>query len=133
MGRKKKPTRKYKPRNEFRYNNSYSGGGHPNYVFGETDTKYKSLSLTHSPDEKYRYVKLQNNPDSKDERPAYLELKPKTAKKSYYTESNPDMQFSKSDMSIVRQTIKRYKKSTNKKPKNWYIKKAKWKKEKKDM
>ena len=47
--RKKKSTRKYEPRNEFRYNNSPRAGGHPHFVFGETKTHYKSLVLTSHP------------------------------------------------------------------------------------
>lgn len=113
MARKKKPTRKYKPKNEFRYNNSRSGKGHPNYVFGETENKYKSLGLTTHPKEKYHYIKLPDNPDKSDKRYSYVEVKPKTASKRYYSEPLNDFKFSKNDMSIIRQLIKRYKKSTN--------------------
>lgn len=113
MARKKKPTRKYKPKNEFRYNNSKSGAGHPNYVFGETNTSYKSLSITHSPDKRYKHVQLQNNPNPKDGRNAYLELKPKTARKEYYSVPLSGWNFSKPDMAVVRHTTKKYKKAMN--------------------
>ena len=113
MARKKKPTRKYKPKNEFRYNNSPTAKGHPNYVFGETDKKYKSFGITHSPSKNYNSVRLAVNPNPKDKTSAYIEVKPKTANKKYYSEPLKDFKFSKSDMSIIRQLIKRYKKSTN--------------------
>ena len=35
--------------------------------------------------------------------------------------------FAKEDMPVVRHTIKKYKKATNKKPKNWYVFKKKYK------
>ena len=113
MARKKKPTRKYKPKNEFRYNNSKSGVGHPNYVFGETNTSYKSLSITHRPNILYKNVLLSVNPNPNDKSDAYLELKPKTARKEYYSKPLIGWNFSKVDMPIVRHTTKKYKKATN--------------------
>lgn len=111
--RKNKQTRKYKPRNEFRYNNSPSGGGHPNYVFGEKGKNYKSLGLTHNPDKKYSHIKLSKNPNEADKTDSHVEVKAKTANKRYYSEPLSGYAFTKSDMSIIRQLIKRYKKSTN--------------------
>ena len=55
MARKKKPSRKYQPRNEFRRNKSASAQGHYDYVFGETKTHYKSMGLTTHPAEGYKY------------------------------------------------------------------------------
>jgi len=111
--RKNKQTRKYKPRDEFRYNNSPAAKGHPNYVFGETKLKYKSFGITHSPSKNYRYIRLNDNPNSNDKTTAYVEIQPKTANKRYYSEPLSGYKFSKDDMSIIRQLIKRYKKSTN--------------------
>lgn len=113
MARKKKPTRKYKPKNEFRYNNSPSGAGHKNYVFGETQNKYKSLSLTSHPKSDYPYIKLRSNPENGNSADSYVETHPKTAKKKYYSEPLKDYKFSDEDMSIIRHLIKKYKKSTN--------------------
>ena len=43
MSRKKTQTRKYKPKNEFRYNHSNTAQGHPDYIFGETNAgKYRN-------------------------------------------------------------------------------------------
>lgn len=113
MARKKKPTRKYKPKNEFRYNNSPSGGGHKNYIFGETQNKYKSLSLTSHPQSDYPYIKLRSNPEKGNSSDSYVEIHPKTAKKKYYSEPLKGYKFSDEDMSIIRHLIKKYKKSTN--------------------
>ena len=125
MGRKKKQSRKYKPRNEFRYNDSPLADGHPHYVFGEINGKYKSLGLTRSPVEGIRHVPLTRNPnpDSKDK--SYLQLRVHTAKKDYYDDPLKGWKFAKADMPVVRNTIKKYKKSTNRKPKLWYEKKRK--------
>lgn len=113
MSRKKKQSRKYKPKNEFRTNNSPITKGHPNYVFGETNKKYKSFGITHSPSKNYTSVRLKTNPNPKDKTTAYVEVKPKTANKKYYSEPLPNWKFSKDDMSVIRHLIKKYKKSTN--------------------
>ena len=55
-GKKEETDAKNKPKNEFRYNVSNIAMSHPHYIFGETaNGKYKSLGLTHTPDEKHRY------------------------------------------------------------------------------
>ena len=67
MARKRnKQTRKFKPRNEFRRNNSPLAQGHPNFVFGETQSgKYKSLGLTTHPDDDHIHYHMSENPDPK--------------------------------------------------------------------
>lgn len=117
MSRKKKPTRKYKPRNEFRRNKSPLAENHPHYIFGEVNGKYKSLGLTRHPVEGIRHVKLKKNPNPNSSDDSYLQLRVHTAKKSYYGKPLEDWKFSKDDMAIVRHRIKQYKKSTNRKPK----------------
>ena len=118
MARKKKQSRKYTPRNEFRINDSPLAEGHPHYVFGETASgKYKSLGLTTHPVKGIKHVRLHKNPEPNNNDESYLQMRVHTAKKSYYTEPLPDWSFSKEDMSIVRHRTKEYKKSTNRKPK----------------
>lgn len=118
MARKKKPTRKYKPKNEFWINSSPLAQGHPHYVFGETSNgKYKSLGLTTSPVDEISHVKLHKNPEPGNTSPSYLQMRVHTAKKKYYTKPLPDWAFSKQDMYVVRHRIKKYKKSTNRKSK----------------
>ena len=132
MSRKKKPTRKYKPCNEFRRNKSASAQGHYDYVFGETETHYKSLGLTTHPSGGYIYYALLENPDPQDDRKSYLHLNVRSTNKKYLDEApKSGWKFSKQDMSVARHIIKDYKKRTNRKPKDWYIKKRKWNKKKK--
>ncbi len=123
MARKKKKSRKYIPRNEFRYNKSPVASGHPHYVFGETDTKYKSMGLTHNPDEAGTKVPLLKNPNPKDTEKSYLKTNVTTAKKDYYSAPLPGWHFDKRDMPLVRLEIKKYKKSSKRRPKGWYSRK----------
>lgn len=131
MSRKKRQTRKYKPRNEFRYNNSWQAQGHPHYVFGETKTHYKSLGLTTTPKDDVPHYKLSKNPEPYNSDPSYLQFNVHSANKKYYDDPLKGWNFAKEDMPVVRHTIKRYKKSTNRKPKLWYERKRKWNKKNK--
>ena len=130
MARKRK-SRKYIPRNEFRYNDSPRASGHPHYVFGETSTHYKSLGLTSTPKDNIPHYKLKKNPNPNSTDKSYLQFAVHSANKKYYDEPLPDWKFGKEDLSVVRHTIKKYKKSTNRKPKLWYVKKRKWNKKNK--
>lgn len=127
MARKRKESRKYKPMNEFRRNNSPLARGHFNFVFGETKDHYKSLGLTSSPRENIKHVKLHKNPNPKSDSTSYLQLKVLSTQKRYFKEPEKGWAFAKEDMPVVRHTIKKYKKATNKKPKNWYVFKKKYK------
>lgn len=121
----KKKSRKYIPRNEFRYNNSPRASGHPHYVFGETKTRYKSLGLTTHPKPNIAHYELKQNPDPYGKDKSYLQFEVHSANKKYYGEILPDWRFGKDDMPVVRHVIKKYKKSTNRKPKLWYVNKRK--------
>ena len=107
--RKKKETKKYVPKNEFRYNNSPLARGHIHHVFGQKNDKFKSFGLTHNPREEEPYTKLSKNPNLKDKSDSYIEHRVHTAKQKYYGEPLPDYKFCKDDMSIVRSLKKRYK------------------------
>ena len=123
MARKKRQSRKYTPRNEFRRNISRSGVGHFDFVFGETKSQYKSIGLTHTPDDKYKTYPLKQNPNPSDSKQSYLRLSARSTNKKFFEEPKEDWKFAKEDMPVVRHTIKQYKKSTNRKPKNWYSRK----------
>ena len=127
MARKKKPSRKYQPRNEFRRNKSASAQGPYDYVFGETKTHYKSMGLTTHPAEGYKYYVLHKNPNPKDRRKSYLKLDIRNTNKKYL-DAVPERgwSFAKEDMPVVRHTIKAYKKRTNRQKKNWYVLKKKF-------
>ena len=127
MTRKRKQSRKYTPRDEFRYNNSPLAEGHLHYVFGEKGNKYKSLGLTHSSENTAKKTKIDNpNPNDKD--PSYLQMRVHTAKKSYYSDTVAGLSFSSEARAVARHRIKQYKKSTNRKPPMWYENKKKTKK-----
>ena len=121
--RKNNRTRKYTPKNEFRRNTGKSSAGHFEYVFGETETHFKSIPLTHSPDKTYKYYQLKENPNKADKNKAYLRLNTRSTNKKYFSKKMDDWKFFDEDMPVVRHTIKAYKKSTNRKPKDWYSKK----------
>lgn len=114
MARKKKPTRKYKPRNFFGINHDKKSMHHPNYIFGEKNGKYYSFGLTHSPKEEYPYVPLEHNPNPNDLKPSYVQKKPlKTSKR--LMEPLSGWRFHPDDWSLIRHMIKKHKKSQNKK------------------
>ena len=131
MSWKKKYTRKYKPRNEFRYNNSPRADTHPHYVFGETKTHYKSLGLTSTPKKGVPYYTLTKNPEPNNTNKSHLQYAVHSANKKYYGEPLKGWKFAEEDMPVVRHTVKAYKKSTNRKSKLWYEKKKKWNKKNK--
>ena len=99
---------KYKVKDEFRINNSPSAKGHPAYIFGETETKYKSFGLTSNSSDKERKVKLPENPDPNSN--SYVRVKPVTANKKYYSQDTLNWKFTKDDYSIIRLLRKDYKK-----------------------
>jgi len=130
MARKKKQTRKYTPKNEFRQNHSPSARGHYDFVFGETDKYYKSIGLTTHPEDGGNYFTLAVNPNPNDVRCSHIKKKPRSTMKRYMPKVEEGWGFDKNDMPIVRHIIKEYKKSTNRKPKNWYAKNKKMQKKK---
>lgn len=127
MARKKKESRKYKPLDEFRYNRSPLAKGHLHYVFGEKNDKYKSLGFTHSKDNTARKIKI-DNPNPLDNEPSYLQLRVHTAKKSYYSDKLEGLRLTSEARGIIRHRVKQYKKSMNRKPPMWYMKKKNKKK-----
>jgi hypothetical protein len=90
------------------------------------------LGLTTHPREDIRHYPLHKNPNPKDDRQAYLQLKVLNTKKNYFKPSEKNWSFAKEDMPVVRHRIKDYKKSVNRKPKNWYVNKRKWNSQKKN-
>ncbi len=115
MARKKKPSRKYKPRNEFRYNFSPSSAGHPDYIFGYKDGKYKSFGLTHNPKKEHKSSRLNVNPDPSDKRDSYIQHKVKTTQERYFSDKLTGWRFDVTDWPLIRHLTKRHKKRQNKK------------------
>ena len=117
MARKRRYTKKYTPKNEFRINNSPVAKGHPAYVFGETKTKFKSFGLTTEARDRERKIRLSRNPDPSDKRDSFIRVKPVTANKKYYSAPKSDWSFGKVDQAVVRHLKKDYKKRAYRKPK----------------
>ena len=113
MARKKKPTRKYKPRNFFGINHDKKSMHHPNYIFGEKNGRYYSFGLTHTPKEEHPYVTLQHNPNPDDASNSHLQKKVLKTKKGL-VQKKSGWHFHPEDMPVVRRLIKDYKKRQNK-------------------
>ena len=113
MARKKKQSRKYIPKNEFRYNNSTN---HPNYIFEEFDNKYHSVGITHkSKTFGKNNMPLLNNPDSRKINLAYIRNGVITDKKKNYSKKPiKNMSFSAIDFPKVKSKIRNFKKRQNK-------------------
>lgn len=123
--RKNKQSRKYIPMNEFRYSESKLYNDHPQYVFGKTRSgKYKSLGLTHNPDEKHPVVGLSKSPNPRDKKKAYIGTNPHTLReKDLDKMPKQDWRFAENDKPVVRHIIKTYKKRTNRNSKKKHKKK----------
>lgn len=101
--------------NEFRYSESKLYDDHPQYIFGKTRSgKYKSLGLTHNPDDKHRVIPLSKSPNPHDTDKAYIGTNPHTLReKDLGKMPKRNWKFADKDKSIVRHIIKSYKKRTN--------------------
>ena len=116
MARKKKPSRKYTPRSEFRYNNSKRAAGHPHYIFGEKDDKYYSLGITSHPKKEYPYFLLSKDPEPGVEEPAAVQRRVFVEKKKVYRRKTlGSWRFNAEDMPVIRHIIKAFKRGQNKK------------------
>lgn len=113
--RRKKATRKYIPRNEFRYNNSKQARGHPHYIFGEKNGKYKSFGLTSHPKKEYPHIELSKSPNPKNSKKQYLQTQVKSTDKKHFGLPLRGWSFASDDAGVVRHYKKQYKKRQNKK------------------
>ena len=106
---KAKPKKdKLEPKNEFRYNFNKR---HKQYVFGETETKYKSLGITHEAETfGKKNMPLKDNPQKGKTEKAYIRNGIVSDKKRYYSEPIKNHEFSKEDMGNVKAKVRNYKK-----------------------
>ena len=106
---KPKPKKdKLEPKNEFRYNFNKR---HKQYVFGETETKYKSLGITHEAETfGKKNMPLKDNPQKGKTEKAYIRNGIVSDKKRYYSEPIKNNEFSKDDMGNVKAKVRNYKK-----------------------
>jgi len=105
MGRKKKQKNKIIPKNEFRFNYST---GHPNYIYGETDKRYKGVGITHESETfgKKNMPLIQNPQKGKSEK-AYIRNGYVSDKKSNFNKKPlKDFSFSKEDFANVKSKIR---------------------------
>ena len=111
MARKKKPTRKYTPRHEFRYCRAnkavHNKKAHPHYIFGEKDGYYYSLGLTTSPHDKFPFYYLSRSPNPNCKKPQAVQRKQFHEKAGLYDKKTlKGWAFNPFDMSIIRRIIK---------------------------
>lgn len=129
MTRKKKPSRKYMPRDEFRYNMGTTAHGHLQFVFGETrGQKFKAFGITHDAEDDRPKIPLSQNPDPKDAQPAYIRKKATTSPKQWFTRPQQGFRLSPDDRAVVRHLRKQYNKSANRHPPGYYERKKQKKK-----
>ena len=101
MTRKKKPTKKYKPRNEFRYN---INAKHPNYIF---EVEEKTFGIKNAP--------LKVNPKKTDKRKSYMRNGVVNGTHYDYSKKTmKNMQFSREDLPNVKAKIRNAKKNRKK-------------------
>lgn len=111
---KKKKRQNSSARNEFRYNNQTK---HPNYIFEESNGKYRSLGVTHQERTFGKQnMPLDKNPKKGEEKKAYIRNGVISAKKSNYSKKTiNNMSFNQSDYKNVKSKIRNYKKNRKKK------------------
>lgn len=97
------------PKNEFRFNHQAK---HTQYLFGETDSQYKALGLTHQKKTFGRKnKKLKENPKAGDTRKSYIRNGVVVDdKRSYKKKPSKNYKFSKSDQKRADRIIRRYQK-----------------------
>ncbi len=105
--KKNKP--KFEPKDEFRFNNDTC---HPNYVFGKSGNRYKSMGLTHK---EYtfgrRNMPLDKNPDKTDKDKAYIRNGIISSKvQNYGNKTLNNFEFSKEDKAKVKSKRRNYQK-----------------------
>lgn len=109
---KKSHSKKFVPKNEFRYN---SAKGHKQYVFGQAGDKYKSLGLTHEQKTFGRKnMPLVKNPQKGKTERAYIRNGIVSDKTKYYGKPLSNYEFDPADKANVKSKIRNYKKSRKK-------------------
>lgn len=99
--------RKTKFENHFRKNYNKTKG-HPTYVFGEDQTNYHYVGLTHASKTRgENNVKLKHNPNPSDSKVSYIRpFSDKDKKKNFHNKPLKGWKVHKSDKRKVRKSIK---------------------------
>ncbi|MDE7337064.1 MAG: hypothetical protein K2N32_03000 [Clostridia bacterium] len=100
-------SKKYEPRNEFRFNHATK---HPNYIFGKDGRKYKAMGITH--DQKTfgkNNMPLNKNPNRADKRSAYIRNGIISQDERYMSEKTlSNLSFSEEDYANVKSKRRNY-------------------------
>ena len=109
-----------KSRNEIRHNYITH---HPNYVFYEDNSKYRSIGITHHPYYKvknsgvFKNMPLDENPEYGKSDKSYIRYGIISAKKKNYGKVLNDYKFSDSDFKKIKSKIRNYKNKIRKQKK----------------
>ena len=103
--------RKYKVKNEFRFNRNIN---HNTYVFGDDGKKYKAIGITHSSKTfGKKNMPLEENPQKNKKEKAYIRNGIVSDKHSHFDKPKKNFNFSKNDFAKVKSKIRNYKKKTS--------------------
>ena len=116
MARKKKPKRRYTPRNEFRFN---INAKHPNYIFevDEEHDMWRAIGITHE-EETFgvKNAPLKVNPKETDNRRSYMRNGIVNGNHGDYSKKTmKNMKFSEEDFPNVKAKVRNAKKNRKKK------------------
>jgi hypothetical protein len=95
-------------KNEFRFNNST---GHPNYIFEESNGRYRGVGITHEPTTfNKKNMPLHKNPQKGKTDKSYIRNGIISDKKNNYSRVKNNFEFCKIDFRNVKSKIRNYKK-----------------------
>lgn len=102
-----KNKRKFKPKNEFRFNRKTN---HNTYIFGDDGKNYKALGITHK-DKTFgkNNMPLANNPQKGKSEKAYIRNGIISDTYSHFDKPKKNFGFSNEDFSNVKSKIRNYK------------------------
>lgn len=101
--------KKYKAKNEFRYNKRTN---HPNYIFEDDGTNYTAVGLTHSSKTfGKKNMPLKDNPQKGKSKKAYVRNGIIREKHRYFDIPTKKFSFSSQEYTNVKSKIRNYKKN----------------------
>lgn len=104
--------KKYKAKNEFRYNKKTK---HPNYIFEDDGTNYAAVGLTHSSKTfGKKNMPLKDNPQRRKSKKAYVRNDYIIDTHQSFGKKRNDFSFSKEDYPKVKSKIRKYKRNRKK-------------------
>lgn len=110
----KKQSGKYQSENFFAVNTGKNAKGHPQYVFGQKNGRYKSYGLTTHPNKTHEFVRLSKNPNPKDSSTAYIQKGVFSTKLKYLSNRKTGWSFGSEDRALVQHWVKKYRRAHKK-------------------